>query len=605
MGKNPEEEYKVKLDQLEKLGHTDRAKNLQHLKLYAGDVNKVIQDYMLQKPSSSQSLSPNNEKTQTTAPKPVKKDKPKPIIQQQSQIKNPPKAKQSEPMKKEEIKPKVIETKPIKTEESKQQIPKTTMPKPILKSEEAKTNVSTSSKPIILLNNLSNLISSDLRQLLINIGEPMIAEIIFSNSINGQNIYNYDSINLLLKQFNVSFGDETSYESLLQQMEKCYQKNGVVDIYNRDNMKLSEELKESVVDEKNDLKKESEYELLKQNISNLIASDVMLLIMPYNVELAQRLFAFSINGNDLCKFDYDGVVFATGINPNIFSKDDWNRMVDALDLPESEPFDAAKWKKLQKNQESVIAKAEKISKQIQNMQKQNKLKNNKQKQKQPKVCKKQVVNANKSEKERLNKIVELEQKTDAFLPKKLLNVKQRQINTLTTLYDMAAIIGLDAKIISKIEASARKQSEKQLADYLKFVNVSSSKESNNNSFNAKDIEKRQLELLSTINSTRNKLEQLAKSKGVSLDELCLITDTMKVNESEINLDVLSKGFDALFSNLADMAVTVQQTAKQYGVKLEDNELDKHIVPMYNELERKQNALIAQCNYFNDRAKMIA
>merc|ERR1712228_697649 len=277
------------------------------------------------------------------------------------------------------------------------QIPKATMPKPILKSEEAKTNDSAPPKPINLSNNLSNLISSDLRQLLINIGEPMIAEIVFSNSINGESIYDYNSINALLKQFNV----KTSYKSLLEQMETCYRKNGVVDIYNKESVKLSEESKQCVVDEMIGAKKKNEYEILKQNVSTLIASDVMLLIMPYNVELAQRLFAFSINGSDLCKFDYDGVVFASGIDRKVLSKDCWNRIVKELKLPQSEPFDAEKWKKLQKNQESVIVKAEKRSKQIQNMQKQNK-----QKQKQKKKKKKKKKKSKNSEKDRLNKIVE-------------------------------------------------------------------------------------------------------------------------------------------------------------------------------------------------------
>merc|ERR1712228_105259 len=198
----------------------------------------------------------------------------------------------------------------------------------IQESEEAKTNVSAPS----ISNILSNLISSDLRQLLINIGEPIIAEIVFSNSINGQSIYDYNSID----KFN-AFADHASYESLLQKMETCYQKNGVVDIYNKESVKLSEESKQCVVDEKNDANEKNEYELLKQNVSNLIASDVKLLVMPYNVELAQRLFAFSINGNDLCKFDYDGVVSASGISQKVLSKDCWNRMVKELKLPQSEP----------------------------------------------------------------------------------------------------------------------------------------------------------------------------------------------------------------------------------------------------------------------------
>merc|ERR1711933_549874 len=109
---------------------------------------------------------------------------------------------------------------------------------------------------------------------------------------------------------------------------------------------------------------EKEYELLKSNIPNLISSDVLLLTMPYNVELAQRLYAYSISGADLCKFDYDGIVFATSINRKVFDKACWDKMVKELKLPQTEPFDAEKWKKLQKNQEKVIEKANNLKKEI-------------------------------------------------------------------------------------------------------------------------------------------------------------------------------------------------------------------------------------------------
>merc|ERR1712176_1663974 len=164
---------------------------------------------------------------------------------------------------------------------------------------------------------------------------------------------------------------------------------------------------------------------------------------------------------------------------------------------------------------------------------------------------------------------------------------------------MAAIVGLDAKIITKIEQSARKQSQRELAQYLKSGKVKQSDITfENKNVSAKDVEQRQLKLLSTINSTRTQLENLAKSKGVSLAELSMITNEMKVNETEIDVDVLNKGFDALFADLADMALTVQETAKQYGVKLDEKdckEVNKHIVPMYNVLERNQKELIANIN----------
>merc|ERR1712176_556510 len=191
----------------------------------------------------------------------------------------------------------------------------------------------------------------------------------------------------------------------VQQMEKCYQKSGVVDIYNREPIQLSEETKQEIVE--TDDAKAKEYELLKANVGSLIASDVMLLTMPYNVELSQRLFAFSISGDELCKFDYDAVVFATGIDRKKFSKECWNQMVDELKLPQSEPFDVAKWNALQKNQQNVIENAKKIEKTIQNLKK-----NINKKVKAPKNQKSDAPADIRS----LSKINDLEMKTDKFLP---------------------------------------------------------------------------------------------------------------------------------------------------------------------------------------------
>merc|ERR1712157_566100 len=127
--------------------------------------------------------------------------------------------------------------------------------------------------------------------------------------------------------------------------------------------------------------------------------------------------------------------------------------------------------------------------------------------------------------------------------------------------------------VANIEKSARKESERELQKYIKSVGGNVKSKGNGTSINAKDIERRQLELLSTIYSTRDQLKQLAASKGVSLEELELLTSEMKLDENEVAIDVdeLNKGFDALFENLTDMALTVQQTAKQYGVKLDKKE----------------------------------
>merc|ERR1739842_163774 len=98
------------------------------------------------------------------------------------------------------------------------------------------------------------------------------------------------------------------------------------------------------------------------------------------------------------------------------------------------------------------------------------------------------------------------------------------------------------------------------------------------------------------------LEQLAASKGVSMDELNVITDS--VNVDCIDITKLDKQFDALFSDLADMALSVQQTATQYDVTLDDSDVNKHIAPIFATLERKQNALLAKGNYLQQRIGFV-
>ena len=266
----PEELYKTKLDQLQKLGYSDRAKNLQLLKLYAGDVNHVIQDYQIQQPSSK-SISPKQEvkkkappKKEEPQPAPKKKEpkkeepkKEEPKKEEPKKVEPKPKTKpKPTPAQKQEPKPapaKPAQSKP-KEEPQPQAQPKSE-PKPESK-EESKSNdnnntsstqsqqpkipkgakmvapelVGTSkqapkkdSKPITLKFNLRGLPSSDIRQILLNIGEPTIGEIVFSNGIDGEQFYHYIVVNPLLEKFKVNFGDEPGYSSLVKQVELSYE----------------------------------------------------------------------------------------------------------------------------------------------------------------------------------------------------------------------------------------------------------------------------------------------------------------------------------------------------------------------------------------------
>ncbi len=331
----------------------------------------------------------------------------------------------------------------------------------------------------------------------------------------------------------------------------------------------------------------------------MISSDVRLLILPFNPELAERLYAFSINGRDLSEFDYDGVVFASGIKN--LSKDNWNKIVTELKLPQSQPFDAKKWQNLKKQQESLMNKAQNVDKQIKDI-RQNKDSPPKQpkqpKQAKPQKSEAQIERLDKQTTKQLNRLIQIEKETDKFLPQNLLKLKQRQMFTLTTLHDVASIVGLDSQIIQNIQKSARRASEKRLKIYLKSISDIPQ------NITVEDIEKRQLELLSNINTTRNKLQYIAKSKGVNLETLSSITP-IPSNSSPVDITKLDAQFNALYQNLASVAAAIQETAKTYSVKLENEaETNKYLVPIYNDLESSQNGLIARIEYLNDQARMI-
>merc|ERR1712154_117546 len=259
----------------------------------------------------------------------------------QSEEAKPAKKEESKPIKSEQLKPSKkaendIEQKQEEKASKTANYPKVKMSEATLKS--VQPNIARKSVKMLL--NLKKLPSSDIRQILHNIGEPMIGELIFSNSIDGEQIYHYLAVNPLLQKFNVSFPDEAAYSSMVHQIELSYQKNGAINIYNTEKKKEEEKKAES----KDKMEEQKDIDL-KQNIPDLISSDVRLLVLPFNAELAERLYAFSIDGSDLYKLDYDGVLFATGMNKGALSKQSWNKIVKELKLPQSEPFDASKWQK--------------------------------------------------------------------------------------------------------------------------------------------------------------------------------------------------------------------------------------------------------------------
>ena len=244
----PEEKYKVKLDQLEKLGFSDRKKNLTKLQQYAGNVNLVIQDYKAtaapkqqpkpkEVPKPKVQAQPPPKSVAKPDPKPVSKPKPAPVVEPKVVPKAAPKT-ESKPITKTESKPpsksKSEQKQPVQspTDDSKESVkPKAVVsdPKPTVKAVQPimpdMGAPSSTSKPAVvpkMLFNLRDLPSADVRQLLLNIGEPVIAEIVFSNAINGEQFYHYIVVNPLLKKFNVSFAKEVDYSHMVNQCEISY-----------------------------------------------------------------------------------------------------------------------------------------------------------------------------------------------------------------------------------------------------------------------------------------------------------------------------------------------------------------------------------------------
>mmetsp|Transcript_6832 Transcript_6832/g.11238 ORF Transcript_6832/g.11238 Transcript_6832/m.11238 type:complete len:698 (+) Transcript_6832:73-2166(+) len=668
----PEDKYKVQLDMLSKLGYNDRQKNVNLLTQYGGDANLVIKDYEVQKPSSR-------------SPEQAKPSQPKPESQPQPQQPSPPKPAAAAPpqqMQAKPSKPAVEATKPTKSAAAKQPpptaVPKKQEPvkqaaakpaKPAADEQESKSAAASiaakaakmakpqfkatvpedlgqpvkPSKPIKMENNLYGLPASDIRQLLLNIGEATMAEILYAHSMDGNQIYHYIVVNPLLKKHNVGFADEPSFASMVHQLELSYQKHGAVDPYSRSTQK-SETTEKTENDAESEEKKKDDDEQasnnsLKDNIQSLISSDVRLLVLPYHAELAERLYAHSISGGDLCKFDYDGIVFASGISKKKFSKQTWSKMVTELKLPQSEPFDMKRWQSLQNKQEGVIKMAQNVDKQMKqfqqelskppqqqkppHVQKPKQQKQQKQDQKQSenekqKQAAKGQPNGQKARKlkpqqmKQFDKIIELDKTADKFLPTNLQKLKQRQLHVLTSLHDIASIVDLAPSTIAEIEQSARKQSEREMQTYLNAgyrvlgdVHAYSAN-GNGEPITTEELELRQLELLQSIDKTRRRLDKLAKSKGVSLEQIMAVSE--KIDDAQ-PMDAaawskLNRQFDGLFQSIADCAVRVQQTAQQYGVQLDNVDMTQFFKPMYDDLEQRQSDLIAQLTYLNDRARMI-
>jgi len=473
-----------------------------------------------------------------------------------------------------------------------------------------------------MLFNLRDLPSSDIRQLLLNIDEPVIAEIVFSNAINGEQFYHYIVVNPLLKRFNVAFAKEVDYSVMVNQCELSYKKHGAVDIHNRPSKPGDDQKSQFVEESKSDNAVPDDaamHETLRQNVANLVASDVRLLVLPYCPELAERLYAFSVGGSEFMSFCHETAVFVSGMKA--LSKEVWSKIEAECHL-KPQPFEAKKWEQLKAHQEAVIKQAEKAKQTAKQIQKQMASQNQQKQQNQRQPPRKPIKvicpmppqhvrsKLEKQKQAQMKRLHQMDREQDAAMPPSLRTLKERQMHTLTTLHDVAAVVGLDANTVTEIEQFARSESQKAMKEYLKSGGaVVPSSSSIQGSVTAEELEQRQLKLLSTIDRERRTLEKLAKSKGVSMKELQAVSDgDMAVDGGGCTVKeaaAMEKQLDVLFQSLAKIAESVQVTAKKYSVPLmDDAAANEHLVPMFGALEGKQEALVARLEYLNDQARMI-
>lgn len=70
--------------------------------------------------------------------------------------------------------------------------------------------------------NLTSLNASQLRKLILNI-DITLAEILYSNGINGELIYNYNDINNILMNYDKNYENEIKYHEFIHLLEQQYQ----------------------------------------------------------------------------------------------------------------------------------------------------------------------------------------------------------------------------------------------------------------------------------------------------------------------------------------------------------------------------------------------
>ena len=64
--------------------------------------------------------------------------------------------------------------------------------------------------------------ASEIRALLYQTGNVQMGEILFSFCVDGNKIYNFKTVNEILKKFSMEFSDENVYKVLVEKMEQTY-----------------------------------------------------------------------------------------------------------------------------------------------------------------------------------------------------------------------------------------------------------------------------------------------------------------------------------------------------------------------------------------------
>jgi hypothetical protein len=205
-------------------------------------------------------------------------------------------------------------------------------------------------KIIKLTQNLRGVRSSELRRVIRSAGHHTIGEMVYSFNFDGDRLYNdFETLNVALKAQKLEFPDNAAFAEFLALIEDYYAKSEEY----AESLKKESSAKYEKYFDKVDTSylKASEQATASQRTTDLkemISSEVRRAILAIECadahdsevlnELAQRLYAVSVNGEKIDTLDRRGAVFVSGMKDSVLTEARWQRVVDALSLSQSKPL---------------------------------------------------------------------------------------------------------------------------------------------------------------------------------------------------------------------------------------------------------------------------